>query len=277
MAPVPFLPSIAGVTVASAAVVIGAPLFSAGLRALRLRRTLARVRASRLGDAPEGLVQTSGRVALESPLFSPVSLKRCAGYRLEFSGVDFPARGAIEEQRPFRLVDGGVVAHVAAARARWTMPQTAESVIEAEEPLTERMLHLIGTVPEAAWLRQSGRRIRLVERALLSGATCHVLGQAARTREVVVREEVEMLRTGTDDAPVTIATLVETAGDAPALWIGPADHTDFMRVSDTPIDPAALRAPARDLAGLVAGPLLGMLGLLYLAAAADHWRALPPL
>jgi hypothetical protein len=274
MAHVPFIPSIAGVTVAAAAVVIGAPLFSAGLRALRLRRGLKRVRTARLDEAPEGFVQVRGRVALESPLFAPISGQRCAGFRLEASGVDFPVARSIEDVRPFRLVDGGHVARVGATSARWEMPKTGERIIDPEEPLTERLLGLLSEMPEAAWLRQSGRRIRLVERALLSGAMCHVTGQAARTRQPAYREEIEYARTGTDDQPIAIGTLVAETGDAPSMWIGPAADGDFLLVSGDALDLIALRPPARNLAGIVAGPLLGLLGLLYLAAAADFWRAL---
>lgn len=274
MPPGSFVPSFGGLVIACAAIVIGAPLFSAGLRALRLRRALGHAPRLRLADAGEGFVQVSGRVALESPLFSPVTLKRCAGFRLEVSGVDFPVTRAIEERRTFRLVDGGETAEVAAVRATWSMPKTGEMVLEPDTPLTERMLDLLAQMPEAAWLRQSGHRIRLVERALLSGAHCHVLGQAVARAQAAVAHEVEMLRTGTDDEPVAIATLVAAAHEAPSLWIGPAEHTDFMQVSDAPIDAAALRTPARTLAGLVAGPLLAMLGILYLAAAAGAWRAL---
>jgi hypothetical protein len=274
MAQIPFVPSIAGVIVAAAAIVIGAPLFGAGLRALRLRLALSRVRATQLEDAEAGAVQTHGRVTLESPLFAPLSGQRCAGFRLEVHGIDVPVSHAIEDVRPFRLVAGGEVARVACGRAIWHMPPTAERILGPEEPLTERLLHLLSEMPEAAWLRQSGRRIRLVERALLSGAVCHVTGQFTRTRRAEWREEVEYARTGTDDAPITIGTLIAESGDAPSSWIGPIEHTEFLHLSGEPVDPAALRAPARNLAGLVAGPLLGLLGLLYLVAAADHWRAL---
>jgi hypothetical protein len=101
-----------------------------------------------------------------------------------------------------------------------------------------------------------------------------VLGQAARRQTAELHEEIELLRTGTDDAPIAVASLVAASHEAPSLWIGPAEHTDFMQVSGAPIDGASLRTPARQLAGLVAGPLLGMLGLVYLTAAANHWRAL---
>jgi len=274
MAQVPFVPSMACVLVSATAVVLGVPLFGAGLRTLRLRRALGRVRPGRLRDADAGLVQVEGRVALESPMFAPLSGQRCAGFRLDAEGVDFPVSRSVEDVRPFRLVDNGMVAGVAARHALWTMPRTAERILEPDEPLTERLLQLLSEMPEAAWLRQSGRRIRLVERALLSGAVCHVTGQLAKTRQVEWREEVHHVRTGTDDAPIAIGTLVAEAGDAPGAWIGPIDHTEWMHVSGGPVDPASLRAPARELAGLVAGPLVGLLGLLYLAAAADHWRAL---
>ncbi len=274
MAQVPFVPSPAGVIFAAAAVVIGAPLFGAGLRALRLRRALARVRDARLDEAADGIVRTHGRVALESPLFTPLSDQRCAGFRLEAHGVDVPVSRAIEDVRPFRLIDGGEVVHVAAARAHWDMPQTAERVLAPDEPLAERLLHLLSEMPEAAWLRHSGRRIRLVERALLSGAMCHVTGEFCRHPRVEWAAEVEYARTGTDDAPIPVATLVAQAGDAPSAHIEPLAHTEFMVVShETPAADAGL-PPARNLAGLLAGPLLGLLGLLYLAAAADYWRAL---
>lgn len=274
MAQVPFVPTLAGVLVAAAAVAIGAPLFGAGLRALRLRRVLGRVRPARLEEAEPGVVQAQGRVALESPLFAPLSGQRCAGFRLEAEGVDVPASRAIEDLRPFRLVGGGTVARVASTAARWDMPVTAERILEPDEPLTERLLALLSEMPEAAWLRQSGRRIRLIERALLSGAECHVIGQLARVGQVEWREEVLLGRTGTDDQPITIGTLIAETGDAPSAWIGPVDRTDWMHVSGAPVDPVSLRTPLRNLAALAAGPLLGLLGLLYLAAAADHWRAL---
>lgn len=274
MAQIPFVPSLAGVLVAAAAVAIGVPLFGAGLRALRLRRVLGGVRTASLEEAGPGAVQARGRVALESPLFAPLSGRRCAGFRLEARGVDVPAERAIEDLRPFRLVDGGTIAQVAADGARWDMPVTSERILEPDEPLTERLLALLSEMPEAAWLRQSGHRVRLIERALLSGAECHVIGQLARIGHVEWREEVQLARTGTDDEPITIGTLIAGTADAPSAWIGPVDKTDWMHVSGDPVDPASLLAPARHLAALVAGPLLGLLGLLYLAAAADHWRAL---
>jgi hypothetical protein len=264
----------AGVTLAAVAVVIGAPLFGAGLRALRLRRALARLTRQRLDEARDGFFGVEGRVALDSPLFSPLSGQRCAGFQLEVHGVDFPMARTVEEVRPFRLVDRGTVALVNATRARWSMPQTDERLLEPDDPLTERLLYLMGEIPEAAWLRQSGRRLRLVERALLSGATCHVIGQVARGAATVWREELEWGRTGTDDAPIELGNLVVAAGEAPALSISPADQTDFMVVSVGEPDPARLAIPARSMVGVVAGPVLGMLGLLYLAAAADFWRTL---
>jgi hypothetical protein len=232
------------------------------------------VRAARLEDAEAGVVQTQGRVALESPLFAPLSGQRCAGFRLEVHGIEYPVSHAVEDVRPFRLVAGGEVVRVAAERAVWAMPPTAERILEPEEPLSERLLQLLSEMPEAAWLRQSERRIRLVERALLSGAVCHVTGQFTRVRQMEWREEVEQVRTGTDDAPIAISTLIAESGDAPSAWIGPIEHTEFMHVSGEPVDPGSLRAPARNLAGIVAGPLLGLLGLLYLAAAAEYWRGL---
>src|SRR2546428_132498 len=80
-------PNAVSLALAAGAVVAGAPLFSEGLRAFRLRRYLRRVCEHALADAPPGFVHVRGTVALESPLFSPLSALPCAGYRLEVSAV----------------------------------------------------------------------------------------------------------------------------------------------------------------------------------------------
>ena len=73
------LPTPAGLTFAAIAVALGAPLFSDGLRALRLRRQLEALRETGLTDSLAGFAHARGRVALDSPLFSPLSGEPCAG------------------------------------------------------------------------------------------------------------------------------------------------------------------------------------------------------
>jgi hypothetical protein len=72
-----------------------------------------------------------------------------------------------------------------------------------------------------------------------------------------------------------VAPPAAVAGSAePDLWLGAGDHLDFLLVSDRAPDPAALHLPAWRAAGVVVGPALSLLGLLYLARVADHLRAL---
>src|SRR5438067_7326834 len=97
-----WLPHPASLVLAAGAVVIGAPLFSEGLRALRLRRRLTRLQACAPASGLAGLVHVRGRVALESPLFAPLSARPCAGWQLEVHGIGAPVARTAEVRRPFR-------------------------------------------------------------------------------------------------------------------------------------------------------------------------------
>lgn len=272
----PIVPSVAGVTFAAAAVVAGAPLFSRGLRSLRRRRALSTLHEAPLDELPEGFVHLTGRVGLESPLFGPLSGKRCAGFRLEAWTVGGPGVHAVEDVRPFRLIHEGVSAHVAASKGKWDLDVIEEREIGPDEELTERLEALLSEVPEINWIRKSGRSVRLVERALLSGAKCHVLGQASRTREAEwrVEEEVEWVRTGTDDGPIAVTMNVNEMPAKPELHVAAADPIDYVTVSSSAPSTEVLNEPRRRTIGLVVGPLLSLLGMLYLAAVADKLRAL---
>jgi hypothetical protein len=81
-----------------------------------------------------------------------------------------------------------------------------------------------------------------------------------------------LLRTGTDDAPEVVD--FAPADPGPGLWVGPDGLVDFTLVSDR--EPAAedLAVSRWRTLGIVAGPVLSLFGLLYLAAAADALRAL---
>src|SRR5215470_19020586 len=76
-------PTVAGAALAAAAVAGGAPLFGDGLRAMRLSACFRRVRESAPGEARTGFVHVHGRAQLESPLFSPLTGRPCAAFRLE--------------------------------------------------------------------------------------------------------------------------------------------------------------------------------------------------
>jgi hypothetical protein len=282
----PFLePTPAACILAAAAIVAGAPWFASGLRALRLRRHLAGLRERPLAEDPIGFVLVRGRVALESPLVGPLSGRPCAAFRLEIRRVGPATLAAIEERRCFRLVAaGGAGSRVCdPERALWDMPVVAQRALEPEEPLTANLAALIARSAEAAWLRRCGVPLILVERSLVAGQECFVIGSArhARPEEVSVTpaavdlgelaETREWSRTGTDDVPTSIIATTMTSGRTD-LWIEAHGHLDFLRICQHAPDLSVLAPSGWRAVGVALGPLLGIAGLLFLAAAADRLR-----
>jgi hypothetical protein len=265
-------PTAGGLACAIGAVVAGAPLFSDGLRSLRLRRHLDGLGERPIDESLDGFAHVSGRVALESPMFSPLSSAPCAGFQLEVRAVGVPVVKTIEERRSFRVAASGGSARLDSTEGCWSLSATAEREVAADEPLTEGLSRLLERVPEAMWWRRAGGRLRLVERALLAGSACHVVAFARRAHPLELPVSLEVVRTGTGSTLEVAAA--NAAAPVSGWWLGPGEFLDFTFVSD--------RAPAaRDLAvplwrtlGAFVGPALSLLGLLYLAAAADHLRAL---
>jgi len=288
--PVWLHPTAAGLSFAAAAVAAGAPLFSDGLRALRLRRLMPHLREVALGGATSGLVHVRGAVRLESPLFSPLSSAPCAGFRLEVRGAGSPVARGLDVFRPFRISSGGWSAQVRGTKVRWVLSETATREVAPDQPLTQNLASLLRRVPEALWLRRSGVTLRLTERALLEGAECHVVGCARGGYEMEIAEELDLARTGTDDAapaPVFSAlargrAFAGPAASGPALPAAPGsdlridsgEHLDFLLVSDRPPEPRHLAVARLRVAGVAIGPLLSLAGMLYLANAADSLSSL---
>jgi hypothetical protein len=272
--PVLFHPSAAGLSFAAAAVAVGAPWFSDGLRTLWLNRLFGRLRAASLADAPEGFTLVKGQVTLESPLFSPISGKPCAGYRLEVRGLGTPVARTLDDFRPFRIAAEGVSARVDAVRARWNLSETARCDVPPGQGLSQNVEALLERVPEAAWLRRSGATLRLVERALVGGGECHVVGYARRGRPLEVAYETELARTGTDDVETLAAAIPAESASEPELRLEAGEHPSFLLVSDLEPRPERLAIPRARAIGLVAGPLLTLLGILYFAHTADYLRSL---
>src|SRR5262245_57738525 len=98
-------PSVAGLMLAVAAIVAGAPLFASGLRAIRLRQHFHRLRHQPLAELPGGFAHVYGRVALESPLFAPLTATACAGFELEVRAAGLSLHRRVDEHRSFRLED----------------------------------------------------------------------------------------------------------------------------------------------------------------------------
>jgi hypothetical protein len=261
------LPHPATFALAAAAVVGGAPMFAAGLKSWRLRRERGRrsARADEGGAFDGDHVALAGRVALESPLFSPLTSRPCAGFRLEVRGPGAALTGDVAVARAFSLVHDGGIAHVAGEQGTWRIGVTDQRVIEAHEPLSANLEALLSAKPEALWWRRAGGRLELIEHALFADATVHVVGQAVATR-IAHEQEAAWLATGTDDA-LAYATPVESE----EITIGPSPLEPLL-ISD--LAPAAAPVePWYYTLGLVAGPLLTLGGLWLLMHATDQLRS----
>lgn len=302
-------PTLAGAAFAAFAVAGGAPLFSDGLRAFRLRRQFEELSERPLDEEPVGFIHTSGRVLLDSPLFSPLTGKPCAGFRLVVRSPGMARPAVVEERRPFRIVRGSTSARVMAAGGRWVLAETGRRDIEPDEPLSENLEALLCRAAEVAVLRQRHQPMVLVEQALFSNAESHVVGYARRARPYELPPELELMRTGTDDVVQMVAgrarevvdleadpddgALEPAPGSPPRatgpfgierrspgrpfpgevdLWMDGGGLLDFVLVSDAPPAGRDLVVSRWRTLGLLLGPALSLTGLLYLAHAADQLR-----
>jgi hypothetical protein len=219
-------------------------------------------------------VKVHGQVALESPLFAPLSNVACAGFRLEVRVAGRPLTQRVDEHRRFRLIDDGVHATVLEHGSRWDLPVSAQRTVSADQPLRANLTTLLERTPEMRWARRAGDTLQFTERTLAAGTQCHVIGYARHARPLEVFAEDEMLRTGTDDlAPASSARIQAAAANDPDLWLGAGEHLDFLLVSHAEPRLARWSVPAWRALGAAFGPALSMAGLLYLASALDFMRA----
>ncbi len=272
-------PTFGGATLAVAAVAAGAPLFNDGYRAVRLRRAFARLRERPLADLPTGPVHVRGKVALESPLFSPLTGRPCAGFRLEVFSAASRVHGMVEERRSFRLVAGGVTARVWGDDGTWEVGVSDTRAWSPGDALTENLQALLQRVPEWDWLSRRGGALTLVERAVFAGGEAHVVafGRQSRPHEFAV--EVELAATGTDDEPVArpsaavpLASARRAKAAPPDLLLLPGESLDFLLVTDAPPANLLARIPAWRTLNAIVGPMVGVGGLAYLAHAVDWLR-----
>lgn len=261
--------SVAGLLLAAASVVAGAPWFADGLRSLRARRALAAVRPESIAGAASGLCELGGRVELESPLFSPLSARPCAGYLLEVRGVGTRIGGSVSEVRPFRLIDGADRVHVDAESVLWRLAVTAEREVPAGAPIPERIRTLMDRNGELRWLRAQGSTLLLTERALCAGSECHVLGELRQERVVTYSETAWVAATGTDGEVVNAAS-IPVSDETLDRRMGPSDLLERIVIADGALAASQLAPPAWRVSGAVLGPALALAGLLYLAHAADR-------
>lgn len=243
-----------GLAASLAAIVGGAPVFSHGLRALRLRRETSRLSATELGVSASGLVLARGTVLPDAALVAPVSGRVCAGWTLEVQGVQSRLSGSVSRRGDFTIDSGDVIAEVAAVRAEWAMPVTATRRLQAGDVLDGPLARAFEGNAELTWLRGLGVPLELTERALCAGSVVHVLGVVEMRAA-----DVEVLRSGTDVAPLEVG--------GPGLHVVAAEPIERVRVSADPFRPEEVAPPAWRAAGAVAGPALMLAGLAYLLAA----------
>ena len=261
--------SAAGLALAAASVVAGAPWFADGLRSLRARRALSALRPEAMARAASGLCELHGRVELESPLFSPLSARPCAGYLLEVRGVGTRIGGSVSEVRPFRLIDGEERVHVDAESVIWRLAVTAEREVAPGAAIPERIRALMDRSGELRWLRAQGGALQLVERALCAGSECSVLGELRQERVVTYSETAWVAGTGTDGGAAHVASIPVTDATLDRRMV-PSDLIERIVIADGALDAAQLAPPAWRVSGALFGPALALAGLLYLAHAADR-------
>ena len=258
--------STAGMLAAVACVVAGGPLFASGLRALRQRRVLAGLAPALAEPRSHGVVQLVGTVALESPLFSPLSMRPCAGYVLDVHATDMPMGGRVGQRRGFKLVSGECDAFVEDARGEWVMPVTGERTVAAGEKVSANMAALLDQDETLRWLRERRAPLHIVERSLEAGASVEVIGNARSADEDSVAVTEVLAATGTDGA--AFAAAPEPA-DRPRLRVTGGDPLELHVVADGTASPLRF-APSRwRTIGALAGPLLTLAGLVYLVHAAE--------
>ncbi len=261
--------SAAGLALAAASVVAGAPWFADGLRSLRARRALSALRPEAMAQAASGLCELHGRVELESPLFSPLSARPCAGYLLEVRGVGTRIGGSVSEVRPFRLIEGEERVHVDTESVTWQLAVTAEREVAPGAAIPERIRTLMDSNGELRWLRASGGALQLVERALCAGTECSILGELRQERVVTYSETAWVAGTGTDGQAVHAASIPVTDANLHRRMV-PSDLLERIVVADGALDAAQLAPPLWRVSGALLGPALALAGLVYLAHAADR-------
>jgi hypothetical protein len=260
-----------GCAMAATLVVAGAPIFGAGLRALRLRRRLRRLAKPELTLDAAGFAQVQGRVALESPLVGPLSAQPCAGFVLEVLTDSRRRIATLEDRRAFRLIGDGMSARVVGAESvAWDLGVTAERVVRPGDSISQNLTALLTGSAEVAWVRRSGGTVTLIERALLAGQGAHVIGHVRAAHPHEIPETVAFVRTGTDDVPLSLPR--GSGGHDADLWIEPEDPLDYLRVFDHLPTSTELAIPVWRVLGVALGPTLALAGLLYLARAADRLR-----
>ena len=267
---------------AAVATLAGAPLFAAGRRALQMRRAAAGLTVVPLDHTAAGLVTLHGQVALESPMFAPLSGRPCAGFTLEVAGDGMRVGASLSELRAFRLVGEQATARVVVDHGVWRGAVTQRRTITPLEALPERLAGLLEQSAEVRWLRDRRVALQLTERALEVGAEVFVTGvargsgvaQVARgqAQEFAMVESMELAATGTDGMAWTVGDIGDIGDKGqrssrrePELWIESGEPLGQLLVTPEAPAPAVVAPPLWKLTLMLLGPAFTLAGLLYLA------------
>ena len=259
-----------GMLFAAAAVVAGAPIFAHGRRSYLMRQSFRGLSERPLSEDGLGLVRVRGRVALEGPLFAPLSGTPCAGFQLEVRGQGSSIGGAIGEKRAFRLQSGETSALVPHEDCDWHSPVTAQREVGPGTQVSERLAALLDSNNDVRWLRKRGVTLQVTERALEAGRVVSVVGVTRHERVFAHADGGQLLATGTEGGGFQRPELLPSLPlDSYELRFGTDDTLARVQVFADPPD-AKLPLPSRwhDLLLLV-GPAVSLAGLLYLARAAE--------
>ena len=242
---------------AALGVVAGAWLVRSGVRALRQATVWREVAPQALTPEAVGRVAAQGRVALEGPVFAPLSGRPCAGFVLEVAGQGLRVGHTVRQTRPFRLVNGDVAARVVDDRVQLRTGITAERVVQPGEAMPAGLQWLEDASAELRWLRDRDRPLHLVERALLVDQDVVVRGHVrpsnvAGTIAPAPERVATLARTGTDDAAWDATTVRSVATREPALWLEPSPDEGTLEVVPAS---SAVTAPVLDVHQAVRLPL----------------------
>lgn len=257
--PTPLPSVLESLVLAALGVAAGAWLVRDGARALRHTTAWRGVTPSALAADAAGLVAAQGRVALEGPVFAPLSGRPCAGFVLEVAGQGLRVGHTVRQTRPFRLVNGTTAARVVDDRVRLRTAVTAERIVQPGEALPAGLQWLEDASAELRWLRDRDRPLHLVERALLVDHEVVVLGRARPSvvvGTIAPAHEAHELRvivgTGTDGRAFDATTVRAVATREPSLWLEPGIDGAALDVVEASPE---VRAPALGVRQAVLLPL----------------------
>jgi hypothetical protein len=260
---------------ATLAVVAGPVLFVRGFRALRLRRLMQNTPTSRIRSMAMGLVEVVGAVESRSAVTAPFSGRPCAYWEVDVA-VQGPRRNAWKtvhrEQsgQPFFLRDetGVALVYPHGAECRTGFGVAEECLGISLPPVYARYLADRGLGMRHLW-RLGAMRFR--ERVIEERQRVYVLGTAMPRSQAVTIGEAEALQaTGTDGWGAR--RLRDTDAEVVAT-VRKGEHEPTFVISQDSERALTLMTGLQAVGLLVGGPVLALIGLVYLLEVLSRWTS----